>query len=142
MMELSVTGVSGSREQQQQRLPLPRQHAYSLDGKLPVLRDHSWDDTSQTSSASGYNESYSVLMMALESPLAPAGAPPLASPDMPSTSSAAPTTNYSLAEGSSPDSSINSATGEDTALLDHTERTLSQHSLLITFETQDEDTLI
>ncbi|PNF24863.1 hypothetical protein B7P43_G12042 [Cryptotermes secundus] len=117
--------------------------------------DVSWDEVSQTSSTSGYKESYSLLMMALECPPTPTGIvaatainnesshePPLASPDahdLPSTSSA--TTNQMAAEGSSPDSSINS--GEDLALLEHSvPRSSSLHSLFMVFETQDEDTLI
>ena len=110
---------------------------------------------SQTSSTSGYRESYSLLMMTLESPPTPTGVvattsinngsmhePPLASPDihdLPSTSSA--TTNQMAAEGSSPESSINS--GEDLALLEHSvPHSSSMHSLLMVFEPQDEDTLI
>lgn len=93
-------------------------------------------------------------MMALEGPPTPTGVvattsinngppqPPLASPDahdLPSTSSA--TTNQMVAEGSSPDSSINS--GEDLALLEHSfPRSSSLHSLIMAFDTQDEDTLI
>jgi hypothetical protein len=94
-------------------------------------------------------------MMTLEGPPTPTGVvattsisngpshePPLASPDahdLPSTSSA--TTNQMAAEGSSPDSSINS--GEDLALLEHcAPRSSSLHSLVMVFETQDEDTLI
>lgn len=109
---------------------------------------------SQTSSTSGYKESYSLLMMTLEGPPTPTGVvattsinngasqPPLASPDahdLPSTSSA--TTNHMPAESSSPESSINS--GEDLALLQHSvPHSSSLHSLLMSFETQDEDTLI
>nr|CAD7425388.1 unnamed protein product [Timema monikensis] len=135
VMELSVSGI-----------PTPRAHRFSTrqtrsaDSKLP---ESSWDEVSQTSSTSGYHESYSLLMMTLESPPTPAAAPPLASPDihdLPSTSSATP--NYVVAEGSSPDSSINSTGGEDTALLCRNERTSSQHSLLMVFETEDENTLI
>lgn len=93
-------------------------------------------------------------MMALEGPPTPTGVvaatsvnnrasqPPLASPDvhdLPSTSSAA--TNQMAAEGSSPESSINS--GEDLALLEHSvPHSSSLHSLLMAFEPQDEDTLI
>ncbi|XP_061939233.1 protein unc-80 homolog isoform X9 [Apis cerana] len=67
--------------------------------------------------------------------------PPLASPDlndMPSTSS----TTTHVFEGSSPDCSINGSGGEKTALLTASQRTTSQHSLLMVFPNQDEDTLI
>jgi hypothetical protein len=94
-------------------------------------------------------------MMALEGPPTPTGVvattsinsepshePPLASPDahdLPSTSSA--TTNQMAAEGSSPDSSINSR--EDLALLENSApHSSSTRSLLMVFEPQDEDTLI
>nr|CAD7260717.1 unnamed protein product [Timema shepardi] len=113
---------------------------------LPVLGSqvqHETDALDHSATEAGYHESYSLLMMTLESPPTPAAAPPLASPDihdLPSTSSATP--NYVVAEGSSPDSSINSTGGEDTALLCRNERTSSQHSLLMVFETEDENTLI
>lgn len=71
-------------------------------------------------------------------------APPLASPDlndMPSTSSTT-TNNYIAFDGSSPDCSINGSGGEKTALLTSSQRTTSQHSLLMVFPNQDEDTLI
>lgn len=70
-------------------------------------------------------------------------APPLASPDlndMPSTSSTA--TNYMGYDGSSPDCSMNGSGGEKTALLNSSQRSASQHSLLMVFQGQDEDTLI
>nr|CAD7569167.1 unnamed protein product [Timema californicum] len=135
VMELSVSGIPTPRAQR-----FSTRQTRSADSKLP---DSSWDEVSQTSSTSGYHESYSLLMMTLESSPTPATAPPLASPDihdLPSTSSATP--NYVVAEGSSPDSSINSTGGEDTALLCRNERTSSQHSLLMVFETEDENTLI
>ncbi|XP_021940294.1 protein unc-80 homolog isoform X4 [Zootermopsis nevadensis] len=126
----------------------------SSDNAHSSVADVSWDEVSQTSSTSGYRESYSLLMMALEGPPTPTGVvaatsvnnrasqPPLASPDvhdLPSTSSAA--TNQMAAEGSSPESSINS--GEDLALLEHSvPHSSSLHSLFMAFEPQDEDTLI
>ncbi|KAG7191052.1 hypothetical protein KM043_007098 [Ampulex compressa] len=109
----------------------------------PQTSDVSWDE--DTSSTSGYRESYSMQLVSLDS-----GnnnrivqAPPLASPDlndMPSTSST--TTNYIAFDGSSPDCSINGSGGEKTALLTSSQRTTSQHSLLMVFPNQDEDTLI
>ncbi|XP_063984989.1 protein unc-80 homolog isoform X3 [Diachasmimorpha longicaudata] len=102
--------------------------------------DISWDD--DTSSTSGYRESYSMQLVSLEgnnkSP-----APPLASPDLndiPSTSSTA--TNYMGFDGSSPDCSLNGSGGEKTTLLNSSQRTASQHSLIMVFQGQDEDTLI
>lgn len=104
--------------------------------------DASWDE--DTSSTSGYRESYSMQLVSLESSnnnTRPIQAPPLASPDlndMPSTSS----TTTHIFEGSSPDCSINGSGGEKTALLTASQRTTSQHSLLMVFPNQDEDTLI
>lgn len=103
--------------------------------------DASWDE--DTSSTSGYRESYSMQLVSLESNnnTRPIQAPPLASPDlndMPSTSS----TTTHVFEGSSPDCSINGSGGEKTALLTASQRTTSQHSLLMVFPNQDEDTLI
>ncbi|XP_076295581.1 unc80, NALCN channel complex subunit isoform X10 [Lasioglossum baleicum] len=105
--------------------------------------DVSWDE--DTSSTSGYRESYSMQLVSLDSSNNNRGvqAPPLASPDlndMPSTSST--TTNVIAFDGSSPDCSINGSGGEKTALLTSSQRTTSQHSLLILFPNQDEDTLI
>lgn len=75
----------------------------------------------------------------------PKAFPPLASPDihdLPSTSSACTTTNnFMNYDNSSPDCSLND-NGERTALLSHSERSPSQHSLLMVFEQQDETTLI
>lgn len=104
--------------------------------------DVSWDE--DTSSTSGYRESYSMQLVSIESGNNSARAvqaPPIASPDlndMPSTSS----TTTHVFEGSSPDCSINGSGGEKTALLTATQRTTSQHSLLMVFPNQDEDTLI
>ncbi|XP_071635615.1 protein unc-80 homolog isoform X3 [Temnothorax longispinosus] len=108
----------------------------------PQVSDVSWDE--DTSSTSGYRESYSMQIVSLDGANARSGqAPPLASPDlndMPSTSST--TTNYIAFDGSSPDCSINGSGGEKTALLTSSQRTTSQHSLLMVFPNQDEDTLI
>lgn len=107
----------------------------------PQVSDVSWDE--DTSSTSGYRESYSLQLMSLDGTNRSAQAPPLASPDlndMPSTSST--TTNYIAFDGSSPDCSINGSGGEKTALLTSSQRTTSQHSLLMVFPNQDEDTLI
>ncbi|KAK4883609.1 hypothetical protein RN001_006928 [Aquatica leii] len=105
----------------------------------------SWDEDSaisQTSSTSGYRESYPVMQLKESLDSSPKPFPPLASPDihdLPSTSSAA--TNYIHGDNSSPDCSLNE-TGERTALLSPTERSSSQHSLLMIFDSQDETTLI
>lgn len=107
----------------------------------PQVSDVSWDE--DTSSTSGYRESYSMQIMSLDGNAQSAQAPPLASPDlndMPSTSST--TTNYIAFDGSSPDCSFNGSGGEKTALLTSSQRTTSQHSLLMVFPNQDEDTLI
>lgn len=111
----------------------------------PQVSDVSWDE--DTSSTSGYRESYSMQIVSLDGTNARSGqAPPLASPDlndMPSTSST--TTNYIAFDGSSPDCSMNGSGGEKTALLENersSQRTTSQHSLLMVFPNQDEDTLI
>lgn len=108
----------------------------------PQMSDVSWDE--DTSSTSGYRESYSMQLVSLDGNNARSTtAPPLASPDlndMPSTSST--TTNYIGFDGSSPDCSMNGSGGEKTALLTSSQRTTSQHSLLMVFPNQDEDTLI
>ncbi|XP_066582663.1 protein unc-80 homolog [Prorops nasuta] len=114
-------------------------HHYHLH---PQASDVSYDE--DTSSTSGYRESYSMQIVSLDSSNNRGDlAPPLASPDlndMPSTSST--TTNYMAFDGSSPDCSINGSGGEKTALITSSQRTASQHSLLMIFPTQDEDTLI
>lgn len=105
----------------------------------------SWDEDSaisQTSSTSGYKESYPVMHLKESLDSSPKPFPPLASPDphdLPSTSSAA--TNYMHGDNSSPDCSLNE-NGERTALLSPTERSSSPHSLLMIFDSQDETTLI
>lgn len=105
----------------------------------------SWDSesmVSQTSSTSGYRESISLQLTTMGSPC---NVPPLASPDMhdlPSTSSATTANNYIAFDGSSPDCSFSGNGNERTALLSKNEQTSSQQSLLMVFETRDEDTLI
>ncbi|XP_043521274.1 protein unc-80 homolog isoform X3 [Frieseomelitta varia] len=120
----------------------PHHHHHYHHHLHPQTSDASWDE--DTSSTSGYRESYSMQLVSLESSnnnTRPIQAPPLASPDlndMPSTSS----TTTHVFEGSSPDCSINGSGGEKTALLTASQRTTSQHSLLMVFPNQDEDTLI
>ncbi|XP_035727928.1 protein unc-80 homolog isoform X9 [Vespa mandarinia] len=116
-------------QQQFHGLQLQYHHHYHHHHLHPQMSDVSWDE--DTSSTSGYRESYS---MHLESVNNTHAQPPLASPDLndiPSTSST--TTNYMAFDGSSPDCSINGSNGE---------KTMSQHSLLMVFPNQDEDTLI
>lgn len=118
-------------------------HHYHHQHLHPQASDVSWDE--DTSSTSGYRESYSMQLVSLESGNnnRHSHAPPLASPDlndMASTSST--TTNYMAFDGSSPDCSINGSGGEKTALLTSSQRTTSQHSLVMVFPNQDEDTLI
>lgn len=116
-------------EQQYHAHQLQHHHYHHHHLLHPQVSDVSWDE--DTSSTSGYRESYS---MHLESGNNARAQPPLASPDlndMPSTSST--TTNYMAFDGSSPDCSMNGSGGE---------KTVSQHSLLMPFPNQDEDTLI
>ncbi|XP_031777864.1 protein unc-80 homolog isoform X3 [Nasonia vitripennis] len=133
------------QQQQQQLTPQAQHHTHHHHHHHQHLHLRPQSDVSldeDTSSTSGYRESYSMQLVSLES----SGnrtdqAPPLASPDLPSTSST--TTNYMAFDGSSPECSINSNGGEKTALLTHSsQRTNSQHSLLMAFPAQDEDTLI
>ena len=119
------------------------QYHHSHHHHLRPQSDISYDE--DTSSTSGYKESYSMHIVSFDNSndSRQVQGPPLASPelnDMPSTSSTA--TNYIAYDGSSPDCSINSSTGEKTALLTSSQRTNSQHSLLMVFQPQDEDTLI
>lgn len=106
----------------------------------------SWDEDSaisQTSSTSGYRESYPVMQLKDNLDSSPKSFPPLASPDLhdfPSTSSAT-TNNYMQYDNSSPDCSFND-NGEKTALLKQNEKSSSQKSLSMTFDSQDETTLI
>ncbi|XP_076677709.1 unc80, NALCN channel complex subunit isoform X4 [Andrena cerasifolii] len=119
-------------------------HHHCVHHLHPQTSDVSWDE--DTSSTSGYRESYSMQLVSLEGSnnnTRPVEAPPLASPDLndvPSISST--TTNVVAFDGSSPDCSINGSGGEKTALLTSSQRTNSQHSLLMVFPNQDEDTLI
>lgn len=107
----------------------------------------SWDEdsaVSQTSSTSGYRESYPVMHLKETLESSPKAFPPLASPDfqdLPSTSSATTTNNFMHGDNSSPECSLNE-NGEKTALLGHAERSSSQQSLLVVFDQQDETTLI
>lgn len=74
----------------------------------------------------------------------PKAFPPLASPDvqsLPSISSTTTMNNFQHMDNSSPDCSLNE-NGEKTALLGQTERSSSQHSLLMIFEKQDETSFI
>lgn len=143
--DLSVSGIPSESSSIRSRRSLSVRQGHSDSRGNHQQSDISWDEDtsviSQTSSTSGYRESYSMQLMSLESGVQ--SAPPLASPDLndlPSTSSA--TTNYIVFDGSSPDCSINGSGGEKTALLTNSQRSLSQHSLLMVFQTQDEDTLI
>ena len=116
-------------------------HYHHLAPQHHPQSDVSWDE--DTSSTSGYRESYSMQLVSLEENGRSVNAPPLASPDLndiPSTSSTA--TNYMGYDGSSPDCSMTGSGGEKTALLNSSQRSASQHSLLMVFQTQDEDTLI
>ncbi|KAF7271726.1 hypothetical protein GWI33_015435 [Rhynchophorus ferrugineus] len=107
----------------------------------------SWDEDSaisQTSSTSGYRESYPVVHLKDTLETSPKTFPPLASPDLhslPSTSSAA-TNNFLRLDNSSPDCSLNE-NGEKTALLGK-KQSSSKDSLVMVFdqEAQDETTLI
>ncbi|XP_026669010.1 basic-leucine zipper transcription factor A-like [Ceratina calcarata] len=104
--------------------------------------DVSWDD--DTSSTSGYRESYSMQLVSLDggnNNTRQIHAPPLASPDLNDIPSTSSTTTH-VFEGSSPDCSINGSGAEKTALLTVSQRSSSQHSLLMVFPNQDEDTLI
>lgn len=116
---------------------------YSHHHHLRPQSDVSYDE--DTSSTSGYRESYSMHIVSLDNSngYRQVQGPPLASPDlndMPSTSSTA--TNYIAYDGSSPDCSMNSSGCEKTTLLTSSQRTNSQHSLMMVFQPQDEDTLI
>ncbi|XP_032667267.1 protein unc-80 homolog isoform X7 [Odontomachus brunneus] len=135
--------VPGDQQQQFHGATLQYHHSHHHHHHIyPQMSDVSWDE--DTSSTSGYRESYSMQLVSLDGNNARSTtAPPLASPDlndMPSTSST--TTNYIGFDGSSPDCSINGSGGEKTALLTSSQRTTSQHSLLMVFPNQDEDTLI
>ncbi|XP_067205239.1 protein unc-80 homolog isoform X2 [Linepithema humile] len=139
----SSAAMSAADQQQFHGAAYQHHHCHHHHHHLyPQASDVSWDE--DTSSTSGYRESYSMQLVSLDGANArSAHAPPLASPDlndMPSTSST--TTNYIAFDGSSPDCSINGSGGEKTALLTSSQRTTSQHSLLMVIPNQDEDTLI
>ncbi|XP_025829365.1 protein unc-80 homolog [Agrilus planipennis] len=135
--------------QQQQSQQLQQQpstvdpHHLRISTRRPT--EGSWDEDSaisQTSSISGYRESYPVVHLKESLDSSPKAFPPLASPDihdLPSTSSAA--TNCIQGDNSSPECSLND-NGERTALLTPTERSSSPHSLIMMFDPQDETTLI
>lgn len=156
--------IIGSTQQQlsPQILTMPKEKQPTIEHQSPPqqidphklrismrtkVAEGSWDEDSvisQTSSTSGYRESYPV--MHLKEPLdsSPKSFPPLASPDLhdlPSTSSATTTNNFLQCDNSSPEYSFNE-NGERTALLQQNERSSSQQSLLMVFESQDETTLI
>ncbi|CAK9824157.1 Protein unc-80 homolog [Anthophora retusa] len=117
-------GSNLSNDQQQIHSTLHHHHHHHHPYLHHLYLPTSDDDTSSTS---GYRESYSMQLVSLES-----------SNNMPSTSS----TTTHVFEGSSPDCSINGSGGEKTALLISSQRRTSQHSLLMVFPNQDEDTLI
>ncbi|CAD6235661.1 GSCOCG00007957001-RA-CDS, partial [Cotesia congregata] len=106
---------------------------------LHPASDVSYDE--DTSSTSGYRESYSIQLVTIEG--REAHPPPLASPDLNEPSTSSTTTNM-VFDGSSPDGSLNGNNpgGEKAALLSSRQHTASQHSLLMVFQPQDEDTLI
>ncbi|KOC65753.1 Protein unc-80 like protein, partial [Habropoda laboriosa] len=117
-------GSNISNDQQQMHSTIHHHHHHHYPYLHHLYLPTSDDDTSSTS---GYRESYSMQLVSLES-----------SNNMPSTSS----TTTHVFEGSSPDCSINGSGGEKTALLISSQRRTSQHSLLMVFPNQDEDTLI
>ncbi|XP_060527222.1 protein unc-80 homolog isoform X3 [Cylas formicarius] len=133
--------------------PQPSQAAHQSQNVLDSHRlriatrgksaDGSWDEDSaisQTSSTSGYRESYPVMHLKDTLELSPKTFPPLASPELhslPSTSSAA-TNNFLHFDNSSPDCSLNE-NGEKTALLGKEDKSSSKDSLLMVFEQQEQD---
>ncbi|XP_045467085.1 protein unc-80 homolog isoform X2 [Harmonia axyridis] len=125
---------------------LPDPHRLRIATRINPT-EGSWDEdsaVSQTSSTSGYRESYPVMHLKETLESSPKAFPPLASPDfqdLPSTSSATTTNNFMQGDNSSPECSLNE-NGEKTALLSHAERSSSQQSLLVVFDQQDETTLI
>lgn len=140
----SITSSPADHHQQHHHYHHHHHHynnnANNNNNLLHPQSDVSWDE--DTSSTSGYRESYSMQLMSIDGTKS-SHVPPLASPDLndiPSTSSTA--TNYMGYDGSSPDCSLNGSGGEKTALLNSGQRTESQHSLLMVFQAQDEDTLI
>nr|XP_023026445.1 uncharacterized protein LOC111514433 [Leptinotarsa decemlineata] len=147
MVQADVAGHSQPKQQEAQKPdPLPDSHRLRIATRGKIA-DGSWDEDSaisQTSSTSGYRESYPVMHLKESLEASPKAFPPLASPDihsLPSTSSATTTNNFLLMDNSSPDCSLNE-NGEKTALLGANGKSSSQHSLLMVFEQQDENTLI
>ncbi|XP_049820328.1 protein unc-80 homolog isoform X2 [Aethina tumida] len=149
--ELPTSSSAATPTQQPTHTPQPLQDPHKLRiqtrGKMT---EGSWDEDSaisQTSSTSGYRESYPVMHLKEPLETSPKAFPPLASPDihdLPSTSSATTTNNFMhCTDNSSPDCSLD-GNGEKTALLkkDDRDRSPSQHSLLMVFDRQDETTLI
>ncbi|KAJ8981787.1 hypothetical protein NQ317_014803 [Molorchus minor] len=138
--------VSGTPTPTQEQKQLSDSHRLRIATRGKSA-EGSWDEDSaisQTSSTSGYRESYPVMHLKESLETSPKAFPPLASPDvhsLPSTSSATTTNNFLHLDNSSPDCSLNE-NGEKTALLGHAERSSSQHSLLMVFEQQDETTFI
>ncbi|KAJ8917160.1 hypothetical protein NQ315_012652 [Exocentrus adspersus] len=132
-------------KQEQKLEPLSDSHRLRIATRGKAA-EGSWDEDSaisQTSSTSGYRESYPVMHLKESLEMSPKAFPPLASPDMhslPSTSSATTANNFLHMDNSSPDCSLNE-NGEKTALLGHSEKSSSQHSLLMVFE-QDQTTFI
>lgn len=101
----------------------------------------SFDD--DTSSTSGYKESYSINLVSIEGNCNyTENAPPLASPDLPSTNSTA--TNQITFDQSLPEFSMNSIDDGDkaTLLTQSSQQSTSEFSLQIICQTQDENTLL
>ncbi|XP_044757175.1 protein unc-80 homolog [Coccinella septempunctata] len=142
---LTATSTRSSDLSTSSQQVLPDPHRLRIATRINPT-EGSWDEdsaVSQTSSTSGYRESYPVMHLKETLESSPKAFPPLASPDfqdLPSTSSTT-TNNYLQCDNSSPECSLNE-NGEKTALLSHTERSSSQQSLLVVFDQQDETTLI
>ncbi|XP_056632405.1 protein unc-80 homolog isoform X2 [Diorhabda sublineata] len=139
-------GQKSELVQNQRFEPLSDSHRLRIATRNKMA-DGSWDEDSaisQTSSTSGYRESYPVIHLKETLESSPKAFPPLASPDvhsLPSTSSATTTNNFFVMDNSSPDCSLNE-NGEKAALLGPSEKSSSHQSLVMVFEPQDENTLI
>ncbi|CAG9815242.1 unnamed protein product [Phaedon cochleariae] len=141
---------SETTDQNAQKEPLTDPHRLRIAARSRAT-EGSWDEdsvVSQTSSTSGYRESYPVMLLKEPLESSPkAFPPPLASPDvhsLPSSSATTTTTatpNFSLIDNSSPDCSLNE-NGERGALLTADQKSGSQQSLLVVFDRQDENTFI
>ncbi|XP_065170367.1 protein unc-80 homolog isoform X8 [Atheta coriaria] len=125
-------------------------HRLRIATRTKHNNEGSWDEDSaisQTSSTSGYRESYPVMHLKETLDSSPKYQPPLASPDLqdlPSTSSTT-TNNFMPFDNSSPDCSSIENGGDKSSLLkksDKGEKSASQKSLLPAEEGQDETTLI